>query len=212
MQRLLIWGGLGLGLIAMVWGLAVLSSKPVGQSSAGSLTNPVSSSDWVTGNLMAKNTLVEYADFQCPACASYHTLLKEIKKTYGNRLTVVFRHFPLPQHEHADLASRVAEAAGKQGKFWEMHDLLFEGQATWSGSRDPMIIFTQYATTLGLNVDQFKKDTDSSDTKKSINDDIASGNSSNVDATPTFYLNGSKLTNLSSYGDLELAIKSALGE
>lgn len=210
MKRILIWLLVLIGLGAMIWGLALLGSSQPMVSDGTLNADPVSSSDWQRGGLMAKTTLVEYTDFQCPACASYFPILESLKKTYGSQVQFIYRAYPLPSHQHSDLAARVAEAAGNQNKFWEMHDLLFKNQSTWSAISDPMSFFNGYAQSLGLNMDQFAKDVISSETNKKVADDIASGGRANVDATPTFFLNGKKITNLQSYDDLEQAIKDAL--
>ncbi len=210
MKRLLIWLAVILGLGAMIWGLALLGAAQPTVSEGTLDADPVTSSDWQRGGLMAQTTLVEYSDFECPACASYFPVLESLKQTYGSQVRFVYRAYPLPMHRHADLAARVAEAAGNQNKFWEMHDLLFTNQSKWSGSSNPLPLFNGYAASLGLNAEQFAKDINSSETKKKVADDIASGNRANVDGTPTFFLNGKKLTNLQSYGDLEQAIKDAL--
>lgn len=203
LKRLLLWGGMGAGLIVLLIVLARLGSAPV-TSSPGKLSDPVRNDDWVKGNVLAKTTLVEYSDFQCPACATLYSVIKKLLSEQGTNFRLVYRHFPLAQHGQAELAAAAAEAAGKQGKFWEMHDLLFENQRSWSGSSDiAEETFIGYASRLGLNVEQFKTDLVSQAVKDKIARDKTSGISGNVDATPTFFLNGEKVTSLSSYADLE---------
>lgn len=141
-------------------------------------------------------TLIEYGDFQCPSCAGFSPALDEVKDKYGDDITFQFRHFPLTQiHQNAMAAHRAAEAASKQGKFWEMHDLLYSRQQIWSQSQNAAGIMEDYATELGLNVEQFKADFASSEVNGTINADIASGNDFNVTGTPTFILNGEKIEN-----------------
>lgn len=195
----------------MVWGLARLGAKPAAVTAGGTLQDPVTANDHAEGSVLAKNILVEYSDFQCPACALYYPLVKQIASTYGGRLLIVYRYFPLASiHQNADISARAAEAAARQGKFWEMHNLLFERQKDWSGSSDPTNIFNGYAAELGLNKDQFMADLNSAAVRARVRTDFESGERANVDATPTFYLNGKKLTNLQNYGDLEQDIKDAL--
>lgn len=141
-------------------------------------------------------TIVEYGDFECSACYAYYPVLKEVKKKYGDDITFQFRHFPLTQiHKNAYAAHRAAEAAAKQNKFWEMHDLLYEQQQSWAASTNAQRILEDYATQLGLNSDQFKKDYASADISAIINADIDAGNKLKVNSTPTFVINGNKIEN-----------------
>lgn len=157
----------------------------------------------MTGDKNAKVTLVEFGDFQCPACAQFHPKVKEILEHYkGNKdFNFVFRNFPLTQHKNAPISAEAAEAAGEQGKYWEMHDKLYEAQNEWSESSNPLDIFAGYAQQLGLNVDQFKNDVANSKFKALIDADQADGVKLKVNATPTFYLNGQKLDVLPSLND-----------
>lgn len=155
---------------------------------------PVRETDYVAANKKAKVMLVEYSDFQCPACGQYHPLIKQVLAKYKDQIGFVQRHFPLQQHENAIVAARAAEAAGKQGKFYEMGDVLFTNQKEWEEMDDPTKIFEKYAGKLKLNMEQFKKDnTDSLD--KKIEADRLSGVALGVNSTPTFFLNGVKLSN-----------------
>ncbi len=155
---------------------------------------PVRDTDYVAANKKAKVMLVEYSDFQCPACGQYHSLIKQVLEKYKDQIGFVQRHFPLQQHENAIVAARAAEAAGKQGKFYEMGDLLFTNQKDWEELDEPVKTFEGYANKLKLNMDQFKKDnTDAFD--KKIEADRLSGVALGVNSTPTFFLNGVKLSN-----------------
>ena len=123
----------------------------------------------VRGEADAPVTLEEFADFQCPSCAM--ATLRSIgpmEKNFGERLRVVFWHFPLPNHKHGREAALAAEAASRQGKFWGMHDMLFEKQADWSNVPDIHPVFEDYAKQLGLNVDKFKKDLESPDVAAAV--------------------------------------------
>jgi protein-disulfide isomerase len=138
--------------------------------------------------------LLEYGDLQCPACGAYYPIIKQLETKYASKVTFQFRHFPLVQlHPNAFAAARAAEAAGLQGKFFEMHDKLYENQQSWSGSSNPNIFFEDYATQLGLKLDQFRKDSASSLVNDIINADIKAGQAAGADATPTFVLDGKKL-------------------
>ncbi|HKE59562.1 MAG TPA: thioredoxin domain-containing protein [Pyrinomonadaceae bacterium] len=134
-------------------------------------------------------TLEEFADFECPACGGFYPILKAIEKDYGSRVRVIFREFPLSQHVHAMPAARAAEAAGLQGKFWEMHDLLYEQRDNWTKAPDVQVVFEQYARRLGLDVDRFKKDQTSEVVQKRITLDHVRGRHMKLHSTPTVFLN-----------------------
>ncbi len=158
--------------------------------------NSASLSNHVLGENKKNVTLVEYGDYQCPACAGYHPLIKQLVETYKSDIQFQFRNFPLQQiHQNARAAARAAEAAGKQDKFWEMHDLLYEQQSTWQDSTAANTIFEQYAKQLGLNVDQYNKDFASSEVNAIITADFNEGTRLGVESTPTFFLQGKKLDN-----------------
>lgn len=211
LQRIGIWVGVLVALGLMVWGLASLGAQQSTVADGGVIQDPVTASDHAKGTSLATNTLVEYSDFQCPACASYYPVVKQIAATYGGRLLIVYRHYPLTSiHQNAQVSAQAAEAAGMQGKFWEMHDMLFEHQKDWSQSNDAQNIFVGYATTLGLNKDQFLSDIASKTAVDKVKKDLDSGNRANVNSTPSFFLNGKKLTNMQTYGDLENTIKDTL--
>lgn len=214
LRRIGIWGGALVLLTAMVWGLAKLASTSDQTTSGGALTDVVTSTDHLEGNPNAKVVLVEYSDFQCPACGQFYPVVKNLMSKYGEQIAIVYRYYPLPQHDKGNIAARAGEAAAAQGKFWEMHDKLFGGQALWTGKSEAEAIqtFTDYAGEIGLDKAKFAADLNSPATASRVQRDIASGNASNVDATPTFFLNGAKLTNIASYGDLEGDVTGALAE
>ncbi len=166
--------------------------------SSTSLTNITSlrAGDHTIGDTSKKVVLIEYSDFQCPACASYHPLVKQLTQELGNQFVFAYRHFPLTGHPNADEAARAAEAAAKQGKFWEMHDLLFERQSFWGSEADPEAKFLTYAELLNLNTTTFVADYRSDALKTIVEQSVADGTSIRVDRTPTFFLNGRRLINL----------------
>jgi len=143
----------------------------------------------IRGNPDAPVTLEEFADFQCPPCGIFAAFGEELLKEYDSRLRIVFRNFPLAAHEHAREAALAAEAAGFQGKFWEMHDVLYREQATWSKASNVRELFESYAGTIGLNLDQFKTDIDSEKAKERVDSDHARGESLGITMTPTLYIN-----------------------
>jgi protein-disulfide isomerase len=143
----------------------------------------------VRGNPDAPVTLEEFADFQCPPCGNFAGFGEELLKEYDSRLRIVFRNFPLPLHEHAREAALAAEAAGLQGRFWEMHDVLYREQTNWSKAPNVRELFESYAGTIGLNVDQFRKDMDGEKAKERVDSDRARGDSLGIKLTPTMFIN-----------------------
>ena len=155
----------------------------------------VSDDEWIKGSATARATLVEYSDFQCPACGAYYPVVKSLLEEYPDDLRVVYRHFPLTSiHPSALPAALATEAAGKQGGFWEMHDMLFEKQEEWSGggAREK---FVEYAEEIGLDTAKFEEAMDLPETKEAVSKDMITGNSLKIRGTPTFFLNGQKLEN-----------------
>ncbi len=143
----------------------------------------------VRGNSDAPVTLEEFGDFQCPPCGQFAGFVEELLKEYDSRLRVVFRNFPLPAHEHAREAAQAAEAAGFQGKFWEMHDTLYREQLAWSKAPNTRELFESYAGTLGLDLEQFKKDMESDKARGRVDSDHALGDFLGVKVTPTLFIN-----------------------
>src|SRR5438552_9575152 len=143
----------------------------------------------IRGNPDAPVTLEEFADFQCPPCGQFAGFVEELLKEYDSRLRVVFRNFPLPAHEHAREAALAAEAAGFQGKFWEMHDTLYREQETWSKVPHVRELFESYAGTIGLDLDQFKKDMDGDKARERVDSDHALADSLGIKMTPTLFIN-----------------------
>ena len=136
-------------------------------------------------------TLEEFGDFQCPPCGLLHPVLKDMEKEFGSKLRVIFREFPLAQtHQHAIAAARAAEAAGMQGKFWEMHDLLFTNQRTWKDAFDARPTFEEYAAKIGLDMQKYRRDVNSSAVEQRIALDGRRANALGVNGTPTVFMNG----------------------
>lgn len=191
-KNIVTWGIVGLVLAGVV-ALIVVSSK--GSTSSGTLA-PITDQDHLRGSLTAKAMIIEYSDFQCPACGLYYPILKELETKYGEKIGVVYRHFPLTTvHQYSQQAAQASEAAQFQGKFWEMHDKLFEEQKNWSVESDVKKVFTEYAKGLGLDPAKFSDDMNSSAVKDRITKDVDNGNAIKISGTPTFYLNGSKISN-----------------
>ena len=143
----------------------------------------------IRGNPDAPVTLEEFADFQCPPCSQFAPFAEELLREYDSRLRVVFRNFPLSGHEHAREAAQAAEAAGLQGKFWEMYDTLYREQSLWSNAPNARELFESYAGTIGLDVDQFKKDMDGDKVRERLDSDHALADFLGVRVTPTLFIN-----------------------
>lgn len=192
--------------VAIVAGAVVLGGKKdedTSNSNSAAESTAIAEAH-IYGNKDSKVKLVEYADFQCPACGAYHPLVSEIKEKYKDQISFEFKNFPLTQiHLNAQAAHRAAHAAGLQGKFWEMFDQLFENQASWSQSNSAIKIFEDYASSLGLNMDQYKADVASSKTNDYIKKDIEEGQDLGVNSTPTFFLNGKELTDASAFDTID---------
>jgi len=161
------------------------------------------------GSDSAKVKLVEFSDFECPACAAASNYTKKYESGENPDIQFIYRHFPLPQHESAKKAALVAEAAGEQGKFWQMHDKLFETQFEWEESKDSTAFFLSLAKELGLDEEKIKKAIEENTYAAKIDADLSEGRSLGVNSTPTFYLNGRKL-NLKSFADLNTAVEEEL--
>jgi protein-disulfide isomerase len=148
----------------------------------------------IKGNPDAAVTLLEYSDFQCPACAQFQPYVDDILAQYGDQLRFEYKHFPLMQiHPLAEPAARAAEAAGQQGKFFEFHDLLFINQDEWSKTINPAPFFVKYAESLSLDMEAFAKAQRSSLLRERIQADFAEARSLGLTGTPSFYLNGERM-------------------
>jgi protein-disulfide isomerase len=175
----------------------------------------ISDSGWTKGATESAGvTLVEFADFQCPGCAQNAPLVTQLLQEFPEDVKFVFKHFPLSSiHKNAVMAGVAAEAAGKQNMFWEMHDLLFNQQAEWSalGASEVKEKFVEYATTLGVDADMFRKDLDDKALAQKVNDQQSEGISLGVMGTPTFFLNGKRIES-GNYELLKSAVQSELNK
>lgn len=166
----------------------------------------VAQHNYTKGNKDAPVILVEFSDFQCPACGSYKPLVDSVVEKNKDKLLFVYRHFPLSQHEFARFAAEVSEAAGEQGKFWEMYDYLFANQAQFSQE-----LLLESGTKLGLDTKKFEESVKAGKFKEVVEKDLSAGQILGVNSTPTFYLNGRKL-NLFTPKDLETEIAKEIAQ
>ena len=173
---------------------------------------PVGNS-YVLGNPDALVTIIEFSDFQCPYCKRGADTIKQLVKKYPKDVRVVFKHYPLPFHKEAPAASRAALAAGEQGKFWEMHDLLFQNFGQFKANKDDMKGYTAgFAKQLGLDVDKFKKDFDNPEYQKAIDADMKLGSTVGVRGTPHFFVNGERISGAQKLPTFEASVKARLAE
>lgn len=165
------------------------------------------------GRADAPLTLEEFGDYQCPPCGTFYPEVEKLRTEYGDKLRVVFRQYPLTQaHQHALTAAHAAEAAGLQGKFWEMHGQLFRNQRDWAKDAAPQAIFEGYARAVGLDVARFTRDMNSAEVDARVVADHERAKSVGVKSTPTFFLNGRELPadKLKTTDDLRAALDAAL--
>jgi protein-disulfide isomerase len=177
-------------------------------SHGSQLTLPVTERDHSQGPASAPVTLVEYGDYQCPYCGAAYPIVKEIQQRLGDRLRFVFRNFPITTaHPHADHAAEAAESAGGQGKFWEMHDHLYEHQRALDDRN-----LEEYAAAVGLDVERWDTDMESQAYAGRVREDFMSGVRSGVNGTPTFFINGQRHNDSFDLETLLTAIEAAMSE
>jgi protein-disulfide isomerase len=156
-------------------------------------------------------TLEEFGDFQCPPCGTLSEPINKLEQDYRGRIRVIFHNFPLPNHQHAREAAHAAEAADLQGRFWQMHDVLYREQSVWSKAPDVQALFNSYAGVIGLDIERFKKDMQSAEVKTRVETDRGYGSSRGVKTTPTIFINKQEVPPPSlNPADLREAIGAAL--
>ncbi|MBA3679046.1 thioredoxin domain-containing protein [Candidatus Saccharibacteria bacterium] len=182
-------------------------SQPITQADTDALRQGGS-----IGNPNSKVLVTEFGDYQCPACGAWHPYIKDtIIPQYQDKIFFVFKNFPLEMHKNAQASAQAVEAAALQGKFWEMHNIVYENQKEWVDEKDPNSKFEGYARQIGLNVDQWKKDRDTSKVKDLIKADVTLGEKLNLPGTPAFLINGT-IVQVKSFEDLKNAIDQALAQ
>jgi protein-disulfide isomerase len=194
-----------IGLVVLIVLIVLVVKAPIGPNDPTATPTPnasnnpnvanilkIRSNDWTLGIKGSNVELIVYSNLTCPACAYYHPIIEQMAKDLNGKLVVAFRHFPF--HQNADLAAYAAEAAGIQGKFWEMTDVLFENSSTWAAENDPITTFSSYAKNLGIDVSKFKTDYISSSVRNVITESMNDVSDLGINATPTFFINGKKVT------------------
>ena len=167
---------------------------------------------YMTGTKDAKVNIVEFGDYQCPACAYASPIIQQLIDAYKDNPNVnfVFRNFPLPQHSNAMVSAEAAEAARVQGKFLEMSAMLYDRQNEWSGNSKALEIFAKYAQELGLDVKAFTDSVSKNEFKDAINKDRSDGQALGVNSTPTFFINGEKVAGIPGFEEFKELIDSKL--
>ena len=199
--------------LVMLFGAVFFLSK--GQSSTVVDSNQIYEINYATGQKIgsdsAKVKLVEFSDLQCPACKAYEPHVKQVLDTHGDKVLFVYKHFPLPMHLNARSAANFTEYAATQGKFWEVKAKLFETQEKWAAQSDPTVTFVEIGTELGLDEAGIKDAVGKSLYNQTINDQMTEGEKVNVNATPSFYLNG-KLLQMQNFSDLNTFVEQELAK
>ena len=192
--------------LAVLVGIVIISQKQPGPTGLERVDESelIADHTFVRGPDNAQATLVEFADFQCPYCATVHPLIESLLTKYPQTLKFAYRHFPLPQHPFARKAAIAAQAAGKQEKFWEYHNMLYENQDQINDTN-----ITAFAKTIGLDMKKFETDTQSGELADQVSKDAAVGTRLGVNSTPTFFLNGRRI-NLNSLNDLSRVVDEAI--
>ncbi len=199
----------GIAVVAIVAVIALFAtSKNTTNVSSVDQSKLVLSDSYKTGSVSPKVTVVEFGDYQCPACQAAYPILKTMLAKHAD-MQLVWRDFPLPNHKNAMLAARAVNAAGRQGQFWQMNGKLYETQTDWSESDKARDLFIGYARDFGLNLDQFKLELDIADIAARIAQDLAGANELGVNATPTLYFNGVKYTGSLTESGFEAAYAEA---
>jgi len=218
-QETKVISGIGVVTVAILVGAIFFLSKPSEDTATVLSADPkvfVREDSHSIAPNPAKVTIVEFGDYQCPACAALQPTVKELILRFtpkkSEQVNIVYRHFPLPQHKYALISAEAAEAAGEQGKFWEMHEKLYETQTQWAESNNPLEIFVGYAKDLGLNIEQFKQAVESNKFASKIQQDKNDGVALGINSTPTFFINGKKLEDAPSFDNFKSKIEAELNK
>lgn len=197
----------------LVFGAILFFGKKDASAPTDENGKAVQASNHVKGEGKKNVVLTEYGDFECPACGQYYPIVEQVVEKYKEDITFQFRNFPLRQiHPNAVLAHRYAEAASNQGKFWEMYNLLYQNQSTWSNSSNAGGTFRSLAESLNLDMGKLDTDVKGEATNAVINADVAEGQNLGVSSTPTFFINGKKIENPTNLEAFNKLIEDAIAE
>ncbi|MGH8095406.1 MAG: DsbA family protein [Chthoniobacterales bacterium] len=219
MKRLLpfiIIAFVGVATVGIATAVYRIKTRPTPTPAAGASVTPTAAKDEEDSALHTRGprdapvTIEFYGDFQCPSCAVAAAAMDELDKLYPGKLRLVFHEFPLEMHNHAVEAAKAAEAAGLQGHFWQMHDMLYQYQPVWSRVSTVGSFFDAYANSLGLNVDQFRADLQSPEVEARVMSDSTAGVVRGVKNTPTIFINGQEVKTAFTLDKLREVIDQAL--
>ena len=222
-NKITVWFIIGF-LVLVAAGVVIAGAYSGLSSSSSSSSTPagfvattvpaLTSADWTTGNTSSTISFIEYGDYECPACGEYEPIIKQLIADYGNRVVFAFRNFPLYTiHPNAGISAQAAEAAGLQGKYWEMNNLLYTKQNDWVTTDPTQVVakyFNGYAQSLGLDVAKFDSDMGSTQVLEKIKNDVSTGDAASIDHTPTFFVNLKQIPNPTSYAGFKAALETAL--
>lgn len=201
-----LWKIIGIIAVIAVGGSILYSNHVTQQANEGIVL-----ADHIKGSTTAKVKLTEYSDFQCPACSQFSKIVSEVLDTYPDDVALEYKHFPLISiHEYALSAAEAAEAAGQQGKFFEMHDMLFENQQVWSKSANPNAYFISYAEKLELDIPLFKQHMKASKIEDKIQSEFKQARELGLTGTPSFFIDGKRMK-FESYEDFMGQVAAAVG-
>lgn len=176
------------------------------------ITSGFANGEYLPASSSASATLVEFGDYECPACGVYSPFIQQLLTDFAGKFNYVFRNYPLTQHVNAPVSSYAVEAAGLQGKFWQMHEKVYATQADWASLSDPTSVFVSYAKNLNLDVNKFTVDMNSSVVKNKVQNDLNDGNTIGITETPSFFLNGQKISLSGTYDQLKNLMQGAISK
>jgi len=183
-----------------------------GSSTPVFLKDGISDSDWIQGNKNAKVVLIEYSDFECPACKIFAQEIQSIVDEFSEHIVFTYRHYPLNIHEYAIQAAYAADAAGAQGKFWDMHDMLFLTQEEWASQKNPEESFFNYAKNLGLDMKKFEEDYNSKSVRGRVEASQSFAQELGLTGTPSLFINGKKINNPRSHESFRKLIRETISQ
>jgi protein-disulfide isomerase len=221
MKRIIFWSVFVIVLALIIVGLVFAMNKDTSIKLPS--PSPVDSNDHIIGNISAPVTIIEYSDFQCPACGMYFPVLEKLLSEASTTVRLVYRHYPLPQHQNALPMTFASEAASKKDKFNEMYRLIFENQSDWAESKTPEVFIEKYVNEIGLDPvafmndynlvkSEFDRERDATSTDlvaSKIVKDMLSGNKIGILGTPTFFVNGKYIENPQGYEAFYKIIQNA---
>lgn len=208
-KRIIFWACFVIILGLIVWGMIAAMNKPINGGTKLATPAPVVVTDHILGSTSTPVELIEYGDFQCPACGLYEPIVERLYNESSTTMHLVFRNFPLPQHANAMPAALVVESAGVQGKYWEMFNIVYTHQSEWSEVGDASKVFAGYAQQLKLDMTKFNASLTDPALKSKITADQAEGEKIGINQTPSFFINGKFIQNPQGYDNFKALIDAA---